>query len=128
VSAVRPSTSAAVAASTSAASPRLALARLARGAALDIRGVVDTDAGAAGTRATFGGGERVSGVVCTATHGGVYELELHLVTEPVPLHALADRVRKRVHTLATRARLDALVGPIDVVFEDVRAPADGELA
>lgn len=118
-----PSASAAGAASGLTASPRLALARLARRAALDVPGVVDADAGAAGMHATFGGGPPVDGVVCTAAQGGVYELELHLVTEPVPLHALAHRVRARVRTQATLAQLEELLGQVDIVFEDVREPA-----
>jgi len=106
------------------ASPRLALAQLAYEAALGVRGVLGTDAGAGGARTTFAGRKRVPGVVCTAA-GAVYELELHLVTKPVPLHALAQRLRTRIETRAARSGLGDLLGPINVVFEDIREQAAG---
>lgn len=87
--------------------------------ALDVRGVVATDAGAGGARATFAGRERVPGVVCTAA-GDRYELDLHLVTEPVPLHPLAHRVRSRIEKAAARSGLAGALGPINIVFQDVR--------
>jgi hypothetical protein len=105
-------------------SPRLVLARLAHEAVLSVRGVLGTDAGATGARATFAGRERVPGVVCTAAAGGVYELELHLVAKPVPLHPLAERVRTRVEKQAAQSGLGDLLGPINIVVEDVREQAD----
>jgi hypothetical protein len=104
---------------TAATSPRVALARLAHDVALDVRSVVATNAGTGGAFATSGGRERVPGVVCIAA-GEVYDLELHLVTEPVPLHPLAGRVRARIEKAAVQAGLGGLLGSIDVVFVDVR--------
>lgn len=109
-----------------ATTPRVALARLARESSVAVESVIGTDAGAVGTRATFGGGDRVAGVVCTAGGGGAYSLHLFLVTEPVPLHPLAARVRRRVREDAARAGLDAFVGPIDIDFVDIADTVDAE--
>ena len=66
----------------------------------------------------------------TALPGGAYELALYLVAEPVPLHALADRVRERARGAVTEAAPGLRLGPIAVAFEDLEggtlsAPREG---
>lgn len=110
------------------ASTRVRLARLAHEAAVAVDGVVGTDAGSVGARATFGGAERIGGVVCTAVGNGVYGLELFLVAEQVALRPLAERVRSAVRTEVARAGLDEFLGPIDIAFVDVAGATDSEAA
>lgn len=109
------------------ASLRLRLAALVRAAVLATPGVVGLDAGRTGIRMTASDGLRVDGVVCAALPGGRYQASVHLVAAIVPLHPLADAVRARVQRDAASAGLAALLGPVDVVVEDVRAPAEARL-
>lgn len=107
---------------SAAPSVRVQLARLALDAALGVDGVVSSHAGRLGTRVTADRGERLPGVLATALAGGGYGVELHLVTEVVPLHQLADRVRWRVARAASSAGLADVLGPVDVTIEDVVMP------
>ncbi len=67
-------------------------------------------------------GDRLPGVLATALPGGAYGVEIHLVTELVPLRELAERVRSRVERAAASAGLGELLGPVDVTIEDVVLP------
>ena len=66
--------------------------------------------------------ERLPGVLATALAGGRYGVELHLVTELVPLPQLADLVRSRVERAASSAGLADVLGPVDITIEDVVMP------
>jgi hypothetical protein len=103
-------------------SERVQLARLALDAALGVDGVVSSDAGPLGTWVTADRGERLPGVVATALADGVYGVELHLVTEVVPLRPLAERVRSSVEQAVSSAGLAQLLGPVDITVEDVVLP------
>ena len=100
-------------------SERAQLARVALTAALGVDGVVSSHAGPGGTRVTDDRGERLRGVLATALAGGGYGVELHLVTQVVPLLPLAERVRSRVERAASSAGLAHVLGPVDVTIEDV---------
>ena len=104
---------------SAAPSERVQLARLALDAALGVDGVVSSHAGPLGRRVTADREERLPGVLATALAGGGYEVELHLVTEVVPLHPLADRVRSRVVQAASSAGLGGALGPVDITIADV---------
>jgi hypothetical protein len=93
-------------------------------AALGVDGVVAAHAGRLGLRMTADRGERLPGVLATAHAGGRYGVELHLVTEVVPLPQLADRVRTRVERAAASAGLAAVLGPVGITVEDVVPPND----
>jgi uncharacterized alkaline shock family protein YloU len=95
-------------------SPRLALAELARAAALSVAGVVALDAGAGGLFVTAGGGERVPGVRCLAAPEGGYDVALRLVCRLVPLHSLAETVRQAVISAASMAQLELATVTITV--------------
>ena len=107
---------------SAAPSVRAHLARLALDAALGVDGVVSSHAGPLGTWVTADRGERLPGVLAIALAGGGYGVELHLVTEVVPLPELADRVRSRVARAASSAGLADVLGPVDVTIEDVVMP------
>lgn len=107
---------------TAGPSERAQLARVALTAALGVDGVVSSHAGPGGTRVTEDRGERLPGVLATALAGGGYGIELHLVTEVVPLFPLAERVRSRVERAASSAGLAHVLGPVDVTIEDVVMP------
>jgi hypothetical protein len=100
-------------------SDRMRLARTAVEAALSVDGVEDVYGGLAGVRATWGGGDKVHGVVATAAAGGSVALDLFLVARPVPLGPLAARVRERVARRAAAAGLDGALGPVNIRFEDL---------
>jgi hypothetical protein len=106
-------------------SERAQLARLALDAALRVDGVVSSHTGPTGMRVTSDRGERLPGVLVTALPTGEYGVELHLVTDVVPLHELADRVRSRVARAASSAGLAHVLGPVDVTIEDVVIPGEG---
>lgn len=106
-------------------SERAQLARLALDAALRVDGVVSSHTGPRGMRVTSDRGERLPGVLATALPGGEYGLELHLVTDVVPLHELAERVRSRVARAASSAGLADVLGPVDITIEDVVIPGEG---
>jgi hypothetical protein len=107
-----------------APSERVQLARAALEAALGVSGVVSADAGRLGLRVTADGDERLPGVLVTARAGGGYGVELHLVTEAVPLRPLADRIRERVERAAAGAGLADALAYVDVAFEDVVQPGE----
>ncbi len=109
---------------SAAPSKRAQLARLALDAALGVDGVVSSRAGPLGTRVTADREERLSGVLATALAGGGYGVELHLVTEIVPLHPLADRIRAQVERAAASAALADVLGPVDITIEDVEMPTE----
>jgi hypothetical protein len=104
------------------ASVRVRLAEIALGAALSVDGVT----GAATSDRLVGrvsvAGSTLPGVSAIALPGGLYELGLALVARPVPLRALAERVRERVAAGARTAGLHERLGPINVVFEDLADP------
>jgi hypothetical protein len=106
------------------ASLRLRLAALVRAAALSTPGVVGVDPGRMGVQMTASDGLRVDGVVCAALPGGRYHAAVHLVAAMVPLRPLADAVRARVQRDVTIAGLAERLGPVDIVVEDVRMPAE----
>jgi hypothetical protein len=107
-----------------AASERVALAQLALEGALSVEGVVSSSAGPSGVWITADDSGRVPGVVAAALRDGGYGLSLHLVVRPVPLHALAERVRERVARNAATAGLGEVLGPVDVSIEDVVSRAE----
>lgn len=95
------------------------VARAARGAVVGVEGIADVTAGPFGRHVTPDRNSAVAGVVATALPHGAYELELHLVAQPVPLHALADRVRHGVRAGLAEALPEVGIGPISVAFEDL---------
>ena len=109
---------------SAAPSERVLLARLALDAALGVPGVVSADAGRSGTRVTVDGEERLPGVLATALADGGYAVELYLVSEVVPLHPLAERIRDRVERAAASAGLAAALRNVDVAIEDVVTPGE----
>ena len=106
-------------AAVASGSARVELARLALEAALGAEGVVFADPGPLGRWVTGDGGERVLGVMCTALGDGRYVLDLHLVVKAVPLQPLAKQIRERVLQAAAGRGLAALLGPLNVTFENV---------
>jgi hypothetical protein len=103
-------------------SERLALAQLARDAALGTRGVASLDPRPP-MAATAAGGERVDGVVCLAVPGGRYEITLYVVARPVPLEQLGHQLRERIRrSVEAHGVVDAL-GPVNVVVTDVENKA-----
>jgi hypothetical protein len=103
-------------------SERLALAQLARDAALGTRGVASLDPRPP-MAATAAGGERVDGLVCIAVPGGRYEITLYVVARPVPLERLAEELRERIRrSVEAHGVVDAL-GPVNVVVTDVESEA-----
>ena len=103
------------------------VARLVREAALAVEGVAATSAGRLGRKGTPDRGEVIPGVVATALREG-YELSLHVVAEPVPLYALADRLRAEVRARVAAGLPEVTVGPISIAFEDVAEPGLARLA
>jgi hypothetical protein len=103
-------------------SERLALAQLARDAALGTRGVASLDPRRP-MAATAAGGERVDGVVCVAVPGGRYEITVYVVARPVPLEQLGEQLRARIRrSVETHGVVDAL-GPVNMVVTDVESKA-----
>jgi hypothetical protein len=105
-------------------SERVQLARVALDAALGVDGVVSSHAGPLGVWVTADREERLPGVLATALAGGGYGVELHLVTEVVPLPPLADRVRSSVQRAASSAGLSAVLGRVDIAIDDVVMPSE----
>jgi hypothetical protein len=101
-------------------SDRVRLAQVAREVALAAAGVADLDAGPAGTFCTAGAAHRVAGVTCTASPDGGFDLSLRLVCELVPLHAVANRVRRRIQTAAGHQQLE--VASITILIANVVEP------
>jgi hypothetical protein len=104
-------------------SDRVRVARVALAAALEVDGVAAAHVPALGPPSTQSSGGRVEGVTAVAGEGGRYEVGLHLVARPVPLHPLGERVRRRVVGAVARAGLAERLGPVSVFFEDLAAPS-----
>ncbi len=103
-------------------SARVRLARVARDAALGVRGIAVVGPDMRPDRATFDAGEMLRGVVCAADSGGRYGVALYVGAEPLPLYALADAVRGAVATAAERNDLAAELGRIDIMIDDLVEP------
>ncbi len=107
-----------------APSPRLALARLALDAALAHPDVVGARAGPAGTCLTTDGAKRLEGVSVAAEAGERFAVSLRLLSRPVPLHPLADDLRRRIVTAAASAPAAiAQPGAIGIEFVDIAEDA-----
>jgi hypothetical protein len=104
-----------------APSERVRLARLALGAASAVPGVAGATAGRPGVVVTADptAGRVLQGVTVAAGADGLYQVVLRLVALPVPLHALADEVRRRVVRAAAADGLAARLGDVDVEIADV---------
>lgn len=85
-----------------------------------VAGVVRTTAGPGERAATLGEGARVPGVVVVAHDEHRFRISVHLVTLVEPLLPLAEQVREAIVAHSRAAGLDRVVGPIDVVIEDVQ--------
>jgi hypothetical protein len=103
-------------------SERVRLARMALAAALATPGVAGGCPGPGGQRVTADAPGPLTGISAIAEPDGRYELALCLDAELVPLTALADRVRDRIHAAAREAGLAGLLGSIHVEYADVVAP------
>ena len=95
------------------------LARLAVDGALGVTGVAAPYAGPDGRWATPDRDGAVAGAVVVAVGDGRYEVALHLIARPVPLHALADRVRDAVRDAAAKAGASDALGPVPVFWEGI---------
>lgn len=103
-------------------SARGELARLALQTALAHPDVVGGRAGDGGACVSVVGGQRLEGVSAAAERGGQsYGLILCLSTRPVPLHALAAELRRRVAAAAVAAPLAGEPGSIEIQIVDVVA-------
>jgi hypothetical protein len=99
------------------------VARLARDAARSLDEVAGATSGG-GRWATPDRDGAVEGAIAVARPDGRFDVELHLVARLVPLHALGERIRERIDRDARRAGIVELLGPVDIVFENVEpAPA-----
>lgn len=105
--------------STGQTTPRATLARLAHEAALGAGGVVALDDQRPLASTAAEGGERVRGIWCVAEPSGRYELHVYITVRPVPIPALAERIRRRVRAAARRQGLAKEVGAIEVVVVDI---------
>lgn len=94
------------------------LARAAYDAALDVPEVAEVRSSWPG-RVTHDRDDLVEGVVCVAQSDGRYEVTLYLTVHPVPLRALAGRVRSQVIESAEYAGLAEELGRVDIVIEDL---------
>jgi hypothetical protein len=94
------------------------VARVARDAARSLDEVADATSGR-GRWATPDRDGAVGGAIAVARPDGRFDVELHLIARPVPLHALGERIRERIDRDARQAGVAELVGPVDIVFEDV---------
>ncbi|HEY4276746.1 MAG TPA: hypothetical protein VGM91_00930 [Conexibacter sp.] len=97
-------------------SDRVRLARVALDAAIAVPKVVRGEAGRDVQRVTVDGGERLEGVLAIAQPDGRYGIELRLVAQLVPLHALAEDVRAKVRGAAARAGLERSLGEVNIEF------------
>jgi len=104
------------------------LARLALEAALDVPGVVGAEAGADGVRVTADPpAGMLHGVSVIAEGNGRYAVDLRLVVTMVPLHPLADEVRRRVAARAKRKGLADHLGTLGVEFARLLTPEEALL-
>ncbi len=102
-------------------SQRSELARIALAAATSVDGVVRGFSGSHGQWQTPHPLGATEGVLAAAAAAGGFDLDLHLVARPVPLHALAADVRRHIAERARAAGLRGLVASVNVSFEDVEA-------
>lgn len=107
-------------------SRRARLAAVALDAALATEGAVAGHPGSPPVYVSQGPDGPLRGVAAVADSQGRYDVALHLVADPVPLHELGKRIRELVRREAEQAGLAAALGEIDVVIEDVvtRLPPD----
>lgn len=101
-------------------SRRVALARLARDAAVRTEGVAEVDAGPNPARATITEGERIAGVTVAALPSGRYGVSVYVTARLVPLPRLAAAIRDEITRAAESEGLAEQLGEIDVTFTDVR--------
>lgn len=108
-------------------SDRVRLAREALAAALSLPDVFAGDAGLPPIRVTADtDGALLRGVSVTAQADGRYSVDLRLVCAIVPLGALSEQVRRRVHAGARRADLGHRLGAVNIEIAHVRTPAEME--
>jgi len=105
-------------------SDRVRLARAALEACLRLDGVADGHPGRTRMRFTMNGTERMVGIVASPADGR-FDLSLHLVAHPVPLHPLATDIRRAVGVAAASESLEDRLGAVDVTFEDLAEPDIG---
>jgi hypothetical protein len=94
----------------------LQLARVAAEAALATEGVYALGTGRYAEAATYGPGEKVTGVVV-----GPDEVRVHIVVHyppPEPIPALAERVRERVASRAGGRAMTVVVEDLEVVPDE----------
>jgi hypothetical protein len=103
-------------------SPRVELARVALTAALAVDGVVAGNTGPGGFYVTGEGPGQLAGVVAVAEPEGRYSIDLYVTAGLVPLHALGDAVRARVHEAAAAAGMADRLGQVGVAIIDVAEP------
>lgn len=100
------------------ASERVALAELARQAALDSHEVASLDSRPPLAR-TGGGREPVEGVGAIAAPGGGYEITLYVIARPVSLQRLGSNLRERVCRAAQANGLGDAIYGVNVIVTDV---------
>lgn len=93
--------------------PRTTLAGLAAEAARATPGVARLEPG-----------RTDEGVSCVVEPGGLYEVTVRVVVEPVAMPALADGLRKRLADAARAAGLEEELGSVTVIVGDL---TDAEL-
>jgi hypothetical protein len=109
----------------SAASPRIALARVALEAALAAPNVVAGDPGIHGLRVTADpGAGLLRGVSVTAERDGRYSVDLALVARMTPLLPLGETVRQRVFASARRQGFAGDLAAVNVEFVRLLAAGD----
>ncbi|MEO7095241.1 MAG: hypothetical protein ABI175_18415 [Polyangiales bacterium] len=62
-----------------------------------------------------------AGIFAAAQPDGRIGLSVSVVSDLVPLHPLAERLRKRIGAAVARAGLEGELGEIDVTIEDLEA-------
>ena len=105
--------------SPGAPSTRVLLARLALASAQWHPDIVGGHAGAHDLHRTADRPAPLDGVSVTAGSEGHYDVELHLVARPVPLHALGAEIVARVERDAQLHGLGGMLGAVAIAFEDV---------
>ena len=94
----------------------LQLARAAREAALATKGVRRLGSGRYAEAATYGAGEKVSGVVVNPDEVRVHIVAGYPLAEPIP--ALADRVREKVASRAGGRATTIVVEDLEVAQDE----------
>jgi hypothetical protein len=98
--------------------------RLAREAALGVRGVAGLSAGPGRLVVAADRGETLTGVAAEARSDGRFDVRVAVVvSEPLPpLQDLAERIRARLEETAAAQGLRELLGPVEVSVADVASP------